>query len=171
MAMQIGGALSSYSGNVDALSKLIPQKEKNENEGQSSDVKELQGKSPLSLNLLDLDSSKKARESQSGDVKELQSKRAQGKEPAEKAREGQSSDEKELQSKKAQDKESAERAQSERAKRKRKKPRLEYTITYGDFIPDPSDPLNPRKGRWVYRQGPTFVMPEFGLGSGFDGIF
>ena len=56
---------------------------------------------------------------------------------------------------------------------KKRKHRGEITWVYADHIPDPSDPHNPRKGRWVYRQGPTYPAPapEFGLGGRFDGIF
>lgn len=54
---------------------------------------------------------------------------------------------------------------------KKRKHRGEITWTYAEHIPDPSDPHNPRKGRWVYRQGPTYPAQAFGLGGSFDGIF
>ena len=54
---------------------------------------------------------------------------------------------------------------------KKRKHRAEITWMYAEHIPDPSDPHNPHKGRWVYRQGPTYPAPEFGLGGSFDGIF
>ena len=66
-----------------------------------------------------------------------------------------------------------ERAAKEAAenRKKKRKHRAEITWMYAEHIPDPSDPHNPRKGRWVYRLGPTYPAPEFGLGGSFDGIF
>ena len=66
--------------------------------------------------------------------------------------------------------ESAAKEAAENRKKKRKH-RAEITWMYAEHIPDPSDPHNPRKGRWVYRLGPTYPAPEFGLGGSFDGIF
>ena len=70
----------------------------------------------------------------------------------------------------AEKREEAEQDASGKSERKRKS-RGEISIVYAEDIPDPSDPDNPHKKRTVYRRGPTYPAPEFGLGGGFDGIF
>lgn len=152
--MQVGGALNPFSGDAAARSGLdrdtTPRKE---NLPAQPDA-ETQGVNPSS-----------ATGSQAKDefIRSSGIKKPQDEEKARLDSPGKL---------KEKDREKAEEdAAKEAADARKRKNRAEISVLYSEDIPDPSDPHNPSKTRTVYRRGPTYPAPEFGLGIHFSGIF